>query len=412
MRKNHDTEEMGKYLVLRLDFSGVNINDNVHASFRANINNAVQEFSDKYHKAGLLDDPVEVDAGSSMSSLQRLFGDVERSGQQIYLIVDNCGDFANRLVLSVDPSKEDLGHTEYKRLEAGKESMLWTWGSVIKEGSIRAIARAFITGEAPPALSDGISSMVMVGVQTFDWDLTDMFGLTSADVAHGLSMIPTLTEEQRAGYLEQMRLQYGGYRFQSTQKEPLFSPQYVQYFLQHLEQHGAPPTQLIDPALSDPTIAVARFISSNYGARASLALALLSLKQINTTECAVENEFHSRSLFRDITVSSSMTSLAYYYGFLTFQHGDYCHDVVLTSPNTLMQSVFAHALLLVGAPKLQREVFDALVVSSGEPDLQQQLQRIVELETAEVDSQAASQATTEGLRKALKQLPGSNLYSE
>ena len=74
-----------------------------------------------------------------------------------------------------------------------------------------------------------------------------------------------------------------------------------------------------------------------------------------------------------------------------------------------MQAVFTQALLL-GAPKLQREDFDALVERSPrcDPDLQQQLQRC----RPEVDSQAALQATTEGLRKALKKLPGSDLYSE
>ena len=113
------------------------------------------------------------------------------------------------------------------------------------------------------------------------------------------------------------------------------------------------------PALIDFTIAMARFINTNYETRSFLALALLSLKHINTTECTVGTEFNSRALFRETTVSSSMNSIAYY--------------CVLTSPNT------------------------------------------IELETAEVDSHAAAQVTTEDLLKALKKFtgnPGLHLYSE
>jgi hypothetical protein len=265
MKKSLITEEMGKYLVLRLSFSGVSPEGDVMKNFRKNINNAVLYFSEKYHGAGLLKRPVEIDPEDCLSTLQRLFSVVRLSGRQIYLIVDECDAFVNRLLLSVDTSQPDLGRQQYELAVSGKESMLRNWGNVIKEGTVGGtIARAFFTGVAPQAFSDGLSSLNMMKDLTFAPKLEGLFGLTADDVSRGLDMITHLTADQRAQHLEQMRVQYDGYRFVHTQKEPLFNTQYVLYYLDHLDQYGVPPQSLIDPAVSGSTDNVAEFLISNY----------------------------------------------------------------------------------------------------------------------------------------------------
>lgn len=109
MMKDLATEEMGKYLVLRLSFSGVSTDGDVRASFRDTINRAAKLFSEKYHDAGLLKLPVEISPTNELVTLRRLFDLVALSGQQIYLIVDECDAFVHRLLLSVDTSQPDLG---------------------------------------------------------------------------------------------------------------------------------------------------------------------------------------------------------------------------------------------------------------------------------------------------------------
>ena len=69
MRKQLTTTEMGKYLVLRLSFSGVAPDKDVERNFRNYINGAVLDFSKKYVKAGLLDDPISVNPENHLSSL-------------------------------------------------------------------------------------------------------------------------------------------------------------------------------------------------------------------------------------------------------------------------------------------------------------------------------------------------------
>lgn len=161
MKKELTTEEMGNYLVLRLNFSGLSPDGDVKVKFRDNVNSAAQNFSKKYHEAGLLKRLVEINPTNAMDTLQDLFDVVKRSCRQIYLIVEGCDAFVNRMLLRVDTKKPDLGLGQYKLDVSGKvENMLWYWGNVIKEGTVgTTIARAHFIGVAPPAFNDGLSSL-------------------------------------------------------------------------------------------------------------------------------------------------------------------------------------------------------------------------------------------------------------
>ena len=354
MKKQLTTKEMGKYLVLSLSFSAVSPEGDVKMNFRKNINAAARIFSTKYHDAGLLKRPVEIDPEDELVTLMNLFGVVKLSGKQIYLIVDECDAFVNRLLLRVDTSKPDLGLKQYKLIVSGKESMLRDWGNVIKAGTVGTIARAFFTGVTPVAFSDGLSSLNMVKDLTFAPKFESMFGLTADNVKRGLSMIEHLTPANRTEYLEQMRAQYDGYLFLPTQKVPLFNPQYVLYFLDHLDRHRVPPSSLIDPAVSGATDSVAEYLISNYKAGApytpwNFALGIMSPQEMGTFHREVAPAFRSDDLFHASTVSNSLISLAFFHGFLTYKP-DEDKRAVLTSPNLVMQTVYARALF-AGLPK-------------------------------------------------------------
>lgn len=371
MKKNLTTGEMGKYLVLRLSFSGVSPDGDVLQNFHKNINNSVLGFYEKYFKAGLLDKIVEIDTEDSLSTLQRLFNVVELSGRRIYLIVDECDAFVNRLLLSVDTSQPDLGRQQYEVVVSGKESMLRNWGNVIKEGTVRTISRAFFTGVAPQAFSDGLSSLNMVKDLTFDPTLEGLFGFTRDDVSKGLQMVtPALSEEKQREYLEQMRVQYDGYRFNRAQKVPLYNPQYVLYYLDQLDRLGQPPTELIDSAVSHGTDNVAQFLISNYKSGAPYSLLdfmrnITSREEIGTFMAEVKPAFRSEDLFKGGTVSESLVSLAFFHGFLTYK-SDKDQRSVLTSPNLVMQSVYLRTLL-DGLPTQRLKQLEDMLYS-GKPE--------------------------------------------
>jgi hypothetical protein len=338
--------------------------------------------------------------------LNRLFAKVKGSGRQIYLIVDECDSFVNRLLLSVDTSKPDLGLKEYEAMVSGKESMLRNWGNMIKEGTVSCIARAFFTGVAPQAFSDGLSSLNMVKDLTFDPEVSGLFGLTEADVSRGLSMIDGLTPDLHTKHLEHMRALFDGYRFMRTQTVPMFNTQYVLYYLDQLDRSGSPPKSLIDPAVSGSTDNVAEFLIANYKSSApfaslrNFAVGIFTPNEMGTFELEVAPALNSKALFDEATVSASLISLAYFHGFLTFKFDEESNSSVLISPNVIMQTVFIRALL-PGMPEKWMKQMEA-TISSAKPDMTE-FKRIAMLGVEEV-VKAAGKVAGDKLALSLEKL--------
>ena len=340
------TSEMGRYLILRLNFGTISADGDVQAKFRNYVNRSCKLFSEKY--AGQLKRPIEINARNELDTLQDTFGVTELSGHQIYLIVDECDAFMKRLLLKIDTSKPDLGRKQYEMTVSDKERMLRCWGSVIKGGTSGPIARAFFTSVAPQSFADSLSGLDTLIDLTFCPWLQGMLGLTEVDVKQGLQAIQTLSHEERDKYLEVMREHYGGFRFVNTQKDTLFNPRCVLQFLHHLEQHNRPPDNLINPAVSGTMNAVAKSVIANCKARApdmdlNYALGYVLPEAMGTFQCENVPSFRSAALFCEGTVSESLLSLAFYHGFLTYKHTS-DGECVLASPNTAMQMVYRRTL--------------------------------------------------------------------
>ena len=373
LKNQLSTEEMGKYLVLRLNFSRVRVNRNfeVHDNFFKYINTVVNQFCTKYHKAGLLHEPIEIDGDDAINSLRLLFDMVRVSRRQVYLIVDDFDAFTNLIVNGYGQKIE-------------KDFFLKSWGHAMKEETLDGtIARAFLTGVTPEA---GLSRFSVVKDLTFSKKLEGMFGLTNADVTRGLGMIDSLTADQRVQYLQQMRSQYEGYRFTSTQTEPMFHPHYVQYFLDHLDQSGAPPKSMIDPTVSQSVDYVVKFIDRCFSPLPlkNIALGILDENEIDTFAREDVPVIDSTDVFQDIVgkEQDGLVALAYYHGFLTFKK-DHEDRSILTSPNKLMQAIFTRTLLK-DIPKPQLDEIETMICS-GKPDVAE-IERILKAFVDEMSS--------------------------
>jgi hypothetical protein len=122
---------------------------------------------------------------------------------------------------------------------------------------------------------------------------------------------------------------------------------------------------------------------------------------MGTFECEVVPAFSSSALFREVTVSKSLISLAYYHGFLTYKL-DKDQRSVLTSPNVVMQTVYARALFF-GLPSKRMDQLESMI-RTAKPDLKE-LERIVLLGIAEVSmtvGKAAGESLTHSLKKVLE----------
>jgi hypothetical protein len=105
-----------KYLVLAMDFGAVQEAD-VMGSFTQVVNTSISGFSQKYNEAGLLSEPIKTDGRSYGSNISNLAAAVERSGENLSLIVDEVDSFTNRLLLQVcrENGLNESGFSEFVR---------------------------------------------------------------------------------------------------------------------------------------------------------------------------------------------------------------------------------------------------------------------------------------------------------
>ena len=232
-----------------MNFSSVD-ETNIEESFNEVINSSILKFSEKYHKAGLLDDPVEIDDKDCMSSFSDLASQVGLSNQKLSLIVDDVDAFNNRLLMKVIAEKglNKAGYEEFRKREG---STLRHFGRVLKSESNSCLYRIFFSGVLPVRWSDGFSSSLDIV-----YDLThtnafqDTFGFKNSDIEELLTiMFPHLSAKDKKQHLKQIQEKSNGHKRFPDQKNVMYNPQGVWFYLKQLQDKG----ELMQPSM-DPDI--------------------------------------------------------------------------------------------------------------------------------------------------------------
>lgn len=151
----------------------------------------------------------------------------------------------------------------------------------------------------------------------------------------------------------------------------MFNSQYVLYFLDHLDRKGVPPESLIDPAVCMTTDNVAEFLISNYMSGApyspmNFVRGFVVPEELGTFMSTVVPAFRSDALFQANTVSESLISLAFFQGYLTYKT-DPEQRSVLTSPNVVMQTVYARTLFASLPTQRLKQLM--VILRSAQPDM-------------------------------------------
>jgi hypothetical protein len=277
VRSGEAVPDRKKYLVLNLNFSRV-VGTNLLASFNGYMNKSIKRFSEKYHdKHGLLKWPVEIVKEDYKESLCDLYEAVERSGREVLLIVDEVDSFANySLIHSVTEESEVARAKEmeqFKTAVVGTNAVLREWGQFIKVSESRvcvplapvvfpssyvwcsqagadegAIGRIFMTGLAPVATAEALSSLNMVQDKSRDPLFDGLCGFKEEHVRAGLEVALSSEaarqhEEQLSvdGHLAILMKWFNGIRTHPEQKDGLFNSQQCIHYFDQLYMYGEVP---------------------------------------------------------------------------------------------------------------------------------------------------------------------------
>src|SRR6056297_3160612 len=326
----HDnpTEERNSYLVLRLDFSGIETSQGkqtLYESFTDKVKNNLLVFLYKY-KTYLQKDIYnnvqnEKDPEQMISSFVTV---LKQSNQQAYLLIDEYDNFANDLI----GANEDNLYYEI----LSKTGFVRTFYEAIKSGAQEgAISRIFLTGVSPIMLDDLTSGFNIAKNITLLRAYNQALGFTQAEVEKMLDYYNILPEDKKQKTLEDMKKYYNGYLFHPHATERLYNPDMVLHFMDAFKE-GQYPDSMVDMNVKTDYSKIQRLINDDRLQESSKIEQILEEEEIITKLI----EMFPLEAIRN---KEELISLMFYMGMLTIDE-PILANVKLRVPSLVIKEIY------------------------------------------------------------------------
>ncbi|MEZ4863439.1 MAG: AAA family ATPase [Caldilineaceae bacterium] len=260
----HPTASHNEYIVLFFNFSVVELGkstEQIERNFKNYSNNILATLCNAYPE--LLTQMPEISLNDTVSgNLEKFLTYIVNSQlPQVYVIIDEYDNFANRLITG----NQDLLYDEitagggflktfFKALKAGRES--------------GAIANIFITGVLPVTIDELASAFNIATFLTLEPGFEAMLGFTQTEVDKLLDAIyadHALDPKTRNDVNAIIKNNYNGYHFVNYAGEALYNSTLLIYFLRYFTQYREIPESLIDLNLKTDLSWVRRITSGRPG---------------------------------------------------------------------------------------------------------------------------------------------------
>jgi hypothetical protein len=324
----HPTEEKNTYLVLRLDFSGIETSRGKTALFKSftdNVKEYALKFADKYQK--YLKRPIYDDikiAQDPTHIIKIITTALEQNKQKAYLLIDEYDNFANDLI----GANEDKLYYEI----LSKTGFVRTFYEAIKSGAQEgAISRILLTGVSPIMLDDLTSGFNIASNITLDYEFNEALGFTQEEVKILIDYYNIADEEIKNKALEDLKHYYNGYLFNEDALTRLYNPDMVLHFMKYF-QKGHYPKEIIDMNVKTDYSKIQRLINED------------RLHEESKIEEILEKEEIITKLIRmfpleTITNRDELISLMFYMGMLTIDK-PIMANVKFRIPNLVIKEIY------------------------------------------------------------------------
>ncbi|MFM7202075.1 MAG: AAA family ATPase, partial [Myxococcota bacterium] len=241
------TPEHNRYLVLRLEFTGLSTGgtpETLASEFLERLRLACREILWRY-RAVLPSPDALVEALQHATSpsglLLALISVLSVCEQKAYILIDEYDNFTNDLIFR--------GHIKTYEQLLHATGWVREFYKTLKEGAtLGVIARIFITGVAPVTLDDLGSGANIFKYLYLSEPFQAMTGFTEEEVRALLK--PRLQEmgvpEQLEETLEVLRHHYDGYRFTPHHAQGIFNPILILHFFSQYSRPGVIPPVMLD----------------------------------------------------------------------------------------------------------------------------------------------------------------------
>ena len=327
----HPTDDRNSYLVLYLNFSGINGElHNYRSGLDAHCGITFENFC-KIYAEYLPQDTLEglYAAKGAVEQLDFLYQVCARAGQKIYLFIDEYDHFTNAILSDADSLRR---YTE----ETHKEGYLRAFFNKVKAGTYSSIKRCFITGVSPVTMDDLTSGFNIGTNYSLSSKFNQMMGFTEAEVREMLAYYSTKisfnhTIDELIGL---MKPWYDSYCFaqECYGETTLYNSNMVLYFVKnYIDNNGRVPRNMIESNIRIDYEKLRMLIRKDkeFAHDASAIQTLVSQGYIT-------GELKESFPAANIVDSDNFVSLLYYFGMLTIS-GMYKGKTKLTIPNQVVQ---------------------------------------------------------------------------
>ena len=332
--KEHPTKNKNNYYILKLDFSGVDVNDGdtierMMRAFNSKVISGIEICNNRYGFNFEINkelSPAEL-IGEFFTYLQSLNLD-----KKIYVIIDEYDNFTNGIL-------KGNAKTFLKILT--EEGFIKGFYSRIKEAiGMGIVERFFATGVAPITLDSMTTGFNIATDITRNPDFISMIGFTEEETKELINrtLVNTSKEEQEK-VLETMKSYYDGYRFSEENENHTFNSTLVMYYLNKYMKDDKPPINLLD---------------MNVAADFSKLENLITLKNNNyykdiLTQCinkeAITGNIVNKFNLVDEVTEDSIKSLLFYFGYLTIDKNALGSKVSFKIPNYVMEGIYSDCFI-------------------------------------------------------------------
>jgi hypothetical protein len=327
-----------QYLILKWDFSAVDPAgdaERIQQALHNHINGSIEYFVAHYHD--LLQHKIMLDKTDALRSFQSLLAAVERTPYRLYLFIDEYDNFANEVLMG----GRAPGSGRYQGLLYGEGTLKTVFKAIKAAGSGRGLDRAFITGVSPVVLSDVTSGYNVARNVSLKPEFNDLCGFGETEVQAILQQVLAAQDVPVEQAMTTMRTFYDGYAFAYGQQRPVYNPTLALYFLQHLQEYGEYPRNLLDSNLAMDRDKIAYVAQLPHG-EGVVMQALDEGHPLNVVQLA--DRFGVEEVLHAVKDYTFMTSLLYYFGVLTLAGQNPFGELTLRIPNLVVRRLYVERI--------------------------------------------------------------------
>ena len=229
---NNRTKEASSYMILRFDFSAVDI-FNVNESFKNLLKLKMGSFIKKYKIE--IDSELKID--NPIDILNTILEYIQEKHLNLYILIDEYDNFANRLFLN---SRED-----YMDIVTQKTAPFKQFFTTLKAGASgnnAPIKRMFITGVTPMTMYDVTSGFNIGDNISLHPDFYNLVGINEKELDKILSCFD-IKDKIDKKILQEW---YNHYIFSEEHRELIYNTDMILYFIKQFIIRYKLPKEMID----------------------------------------------------------------------------------------------------------------------------------------------------------------------